>query len=821
MTTPLLDLIKGTHPDMLSARELTKAVTGDDDVKKAGPTKYVKRTGVKGNYKYEYANGGTHRDASERRYMSHEYHKQQIVRQGAAAGEHGHGVRVVPHANYEQNNKHVVEFTHRGQRTTSETPMSLKDAQDHAAVALTTANERASGDPVPAKGSRRGDVVGQDSGGRPLHRPHSSDKAHEHEESRKQFMREGDLEQHSGERNKLYNFARRHSVERQLKAGFGQHEAKATSHAMMESHHKEHAEDLKSRNMDGSPDHKYHTEAAEDHGEEKKRWYAKEKGPGGSMQVGEKPARPLQKRAALGYLGRLREKHGRDTTAENDAMTEAVKDGWISGAAIVGSGYKNPKKAALLWLADKKAKIGKKSMDDNSDLQKAIVAHSEAFGFGDDNSDLEKGLQDRINKFNKKQETGAEDKRKKLEGLPRVRAGGPYIGKRGGKWADAKHTIAWKEGKPPSKQREHAHGGSEKGWFNDHKDSSGDHHQDLQTRHRDLALAAREEGWKESRSDGDNRKEELDSKAKYHDSMSAAHGRAKVALTYGSRLKIERHDKLRIGDDLRDARQHKQNEKFSADGQREKKRGEATATTDESGNAVSQRLVEQGHVPIKGMDGPFQTKTGHVYHYDRSEKKYYDAKTDMHVDNALVEKQKLPASLMSTGKPGKQQSWIDRQDEGKKLPAEFSDVYGEAGWDRPRASEKKSKKKAKLSSIISDMNDKNAPPGGWSDEDRVPKEASKPGEKIGGGRGYTEKDLLAHAAKDGVTAGDLKYAFGGHSQAHAAALKKLVGQGKMERKGNKYFPKGFETKKAMGDNSETFGLTYHPTISAMYKTEAS
>ena len=29
---------------------------------------------------------------------------------------------------------------------------------------------------------------------------------------------------------------------------------------------------------------------------------------------------------------------------------------------------------------------------------------------------------------------------------PGMSKGGPYIGKRGGKWADAQHTIPWKEG---------------------------------------------------------------------------------------------------------------------------------------------------------------------------------------------------------------------------------------------------------------------------------------------------------------------------------------------------------------------------------------
>jgi hypothetical protein len=242
----LMDIIKGTNHHMLVAAKISS------DMQKAGQHDYVKRTGVKGNYKYEYANGSSHSDAAGKRQMSHAYHKQEITRQGAATGEHGHGVRVVPHANYEQNNKHVVEFTHRGQRTTSETPMSLKDAQNHAADALTTATERAS-DP------------------------------------------------------------------------------KAWDHV---------AADTKPEG-------------------------------GGSLQVGEKPARPLRGHSAMGYLGQLREKHGDGTAAEVDAQIEAVKDGWVSGGAIIGSGYKNPKKSALGHLAEKKAKLASKSMDGGFDLLKA------------------------------------------------------------------------------------------------------------------------------------------------------------------------------------------------------------------------------------------------------------------------------------------------------------------------------------------------------------------------------------------------------------------------------------------------------------------
>ena len=38
-----------------------------------------------------------------------------------------------------------------------------------------------------------------------------------------------------------------------------------------------------------------------------------------------------------------------------------------------------------------------------------------------------------------------------IEGLVRMIKGGPYIGPRGGKWADAKHTVAWKDDAAPKK----------------------------------------------------------------------------------------------------------------------------------------------------------------------------------------------------------------------------------------------------------------------------------------------------------------------------------------------------------------------------------
>lgn len=79
-----------------------------------------------------------------------------------------------------------------------------------------------------------------------------------------------------------------------------------------------------------------------------------------TLQVSPKPDRPLRGSSALGYLSALREKHGDGTPANYDAMAEAVEGGWVSGAAVVGSGYKNPKKAALAWIAEKKEKKAEK-----------------------------------------------------------------------------------------------------------------------------------------------------------------------------------------------------------------------------------------------------------------------------------------------------------------------------------------------------------------------------------------------------------------------------------------------------------------------------
>lgn len=136
------------------------------------------------------------------------------------------------------------------------------------------------------------------------------------------------------------------------------------------------------------------------------------------------------------------------------------------------------------------------------------------------------------------------------------KAGGPFIGKRGGKWADAKHTIPWKEGKKASQQRKHAHGGTSGGWHNDHKNTTADQHQQLQNKHNDLATRANHKKAQQKKDSNAEfaHKYERD----YHLAMADAHGSAKVGLAYGeTQGKLDRHDKSRVDDALRTAREAK------------------------------------------------------------------------------------------------------------------------------------------------------------------------------------------------------------------------------------------------------------------------
>lgn len=363
----LLDLVKGTPSYVLTG----KALSDNPDLVKARPHNYIRRTGTKGNYRYVYANGGTHRDAAERRNMLHEYHKQEIKRTGSATGEHGHSVRVVPHVNYDQNGKHVVEFTHRGERTTSETPMSLKEAHAHAADALTTANERTSGS--------------------------TSAKAHVNAKYLDSLAPE--------KKAKILNHVADH---------YG------VSVAVIED------------------------------------------------EVNDEDAENLF-----------------EYTATDPAMSMEI--------------YNDFKRQGLM-----------KALGDNPDL---------------------------------------------------VKSGGPFIGPKGGKWADAKHTIAWKEGKPPSKQRKHAHAGTSKGWHNDHKNTTADEHRDLAGRHHKLALEASSARNKLSVRPGSSTHFEHGYDSDHHRAMADAHATmARAKDSYGG---PEKHDINSVNSYLSDARAHQRNHEDS------------------------------------------------------------------------------------------------------------------------------------------------------------------------------------------------------------------------------------------------------------------
>jgi len=132
--------------------------------------------------------------------------------------------------------------------------------------------------------------------------------------------------------------------------------------------------------------------------------------------------------------------------------------------------------------------------------------------------------------------------------------GGPFIGKRGGKWADSDHTIAWKDGKTASRQRKHAHGGTEKGWHNDHKDTTEDEHHALAKKHSKLmyeAHAKKMDARKDSNAYFAHKYE-----SEYHGKMAEAHGAMKLGkFRYGG---PEKYDVSNANHALRDARKLKQ-----------------------------------------------------------------------------------------------------------------------------------------------------------------------------------------------------------------------------------------------------------------------
>ena len=131
-----------------------------------------------------------------------------------------------------------------------------------------------------------------------------------------------------------------------------------------------------------------------------------------------------------------------------------------------------------------------------------------------------------------------------------VKGGGPFIGPKGGKWADSKHTIAWKEGKSPSRQRQHAHAGSNQGFHRDHAETTPPEHHELRWKHHG---AAREAAQKQrSARRGSNAWYAHGYERKYHDQMADAHyglGIGKAA--YGG---MAGHDHLRVKEALSLAR---------------------------------------------------------------------------------------------------------------------------------------------------------------------------------------------------------------------------------------------------------------------------
>jgi predicted double-glycine peptidase len=65
-------------------------------------------------------------------------------------------------------------------------------------------------------------------------------------------------------------------------------------------------------------------------------------------------AKVLSRSDSLDRLLDLEKKHGRDTPEYYDAAIKEVQDGVIAPAAVVGGGYKDGKKVALMWLRNRK-----------------------------------------------------------------------------------------------------------------------------------------------------------------------------------------------------------------------------------------------------------------------------------------------------------------------------------------------------------------------------------------------------------------------------------------------------------------------------------
>ena len=133
--------------------------------------------------------------------------------------------------------------------------------------------------------------------------------------------------------------------------------------------------------------------------------------------------------------------------------------------------------------------------------------------------------------------------------------GGPFVGPRGGKWADSDHTIAWKEGKSPSRQRKHAHGGTGKGFHNDHKDTTVDEHRSLRHKHDQLSGQARRK--MRAARHGSNEHYAHKYESQHHDAMANAHGyMANGKNSYGG---LNEYDSHSVNQSLGHAREHQRN----------------------------------------------------------------------------------------------------------------------------------------------------------------------------------------------------------------------------------------------------------------------
>ncbi len=131
------------------------------------------------------------------------------------------------------------------------------------------------------------------------------------------------------------------------------------------------------------------------------------------------------------------------------------------------------------------------------------------------------------------------------------KAGGPYTGPRGGKWADSKHTIPFKEGTHASRQKKHAHAGGSVSKFGQmHGETDSDGHKDLAHRHHTMAAEARRDA-RNVRA-GSNAEFQHKEESNYHSAVAIAHGHAASMKEYHYR-DADPHNVKGLKDHLRSA----------------------------------------------------------------------------------------------------------------------------------------------------------------------------------------------------------------------------------------------------------------------------